>query len=992
MKSKSEISKIDPEKINISKKVKAKPVSKSDDSNFPIVGIGASAGGLEALEQFFGSMPADTGMAFVVIQHLDPNHKGIMPELLQRITPMKVFQASDRLKVQANCVYVIPPNKSLSILNGALYLLDPVESRGLRLPVDIFFRSLADDMQDKSIGVILSGMGSDGSHGLKAIKEKNGIVLVQSPSSAKFDGMPRSATEAVIADIVAPANELPAKLIAFLKYIPVAKTEPELDDKSTTSLDKMIILLRQQTGNDFSLYKKNTLMRRIERRQGIHQIDKISNYVRLCQENPNELEILFKELLIGVTSFFRDPEVWKTMKDEILPGLLNELPSQYVLRAWVPACSTGEEAYSLAMLFKEAMDQAKKDKSLTLQIFATDLDKDAIEIARRGVFHANILADVSSERINRFFTEDGEGFRVNSAIREMVVFAPQNVIKDPPFTKLDILTCRNMLIYMEGELQKKLTALFHYSLNPGGILLLGTAETLGTHDEGFTSLNSKLKFYKRSASAITKELVDFPSSFHRELPESKKIIEHKTVENIQVLTDQVLLQRFSPASVLVNERGDILYITGRTGKYLEPAAGKANMNIFAMIREGLNQALPVAMRKAGQSFDPQILHNIKTGTNGGTQYVDMTVQRLDKPKALRGMILILFADVPKVPVTEIVDIKKGYPDSASAMNDLELALQRSTEDLQSTREEMQTSQEELKSTNEELQSTNEELTTSKEEMQSLNEELQTVNAELQSKVTDFLQSNDDMKNLLNSTEIASLFLDKELNIRRFTDEATNIFKLRNSDIGRPFTDQVSELKYPEIETHAKKVLKTLIPVETQIETTDGRWFNIRIMPYRKLTNFIDGLVLTFTNVTEFKKLELKIQKANDILTSKEKALTISETRFRRLFETSQDGILLLDAETGKITEVNPYLIEMLGYSREQFIEKAIWEIGFFKDVVANKDKFIELQQKEFVRYENLPLETANGRKINVEFISNVYSLENIKVIQCQIRERMERGK
>jgi two-component system CheB/CheR fusion protein len=873
---------------------------RSTGDSFPIVGIGASAGGLEALEQFFGNTPKDTDMAFVVIQHLDPTHKGIMPELLQRVTPMKVFQATDRLKVKPNCVYVIPPNKSMSILNGALYLMVPVESRGLRLPINIFFRSLADDMQDKSIGVILSGMGSDGSLGLKAIKEKNGIVLVQSLDSAKFDGMPRSATDAVVADIVAPAEELPAKLISFLKYIPVVKIDPEIDDKYKSNLDKIIILLREQTSHDFSMYKNNTLFRRIERRKAAHQIDKIGSYVRLCQENPSELEILLKELLIGVTSFFRDPEVWKMMKDHVLPDLLSKLPNRYVLRAWVPACSTGEEAYSLAILFKEAMDQVTKDKSLTLQIFATDLDKDAIEIARRGVFPANIVSDVSPERINRFFTEDGEGFRVNTAIREMVVFAPQNVIKDPPFTKLDILTCRNLLIYMEPELQQKLTALFHYSLNLGGILLLGTAETLGNQDEGFTSLNLKLKFYKRSASVITKELVDFPSSFHREFPESKKIIKKKVVENIQSLTDQVLLQRFSPASVLINVKGDILYITGRTGKYLEPAAGKANMNIYAMIREGLDQVLPGAIRKAGQSLDPILLHNIKTGTNGGTQYVDMTVQRLDKPEPLSGMILILFADVQKAPSIEIVDIKKGNKDSSAAMKDMKIALQQSIEDLQNTREEMQTSQEELKSTNEELQSTNEELqstneelTTSKEEMQSLNEELQTVNAELQSKVTDFMQVNDDMKNLLNSTEIASLFLDKDLNIRRFTDETTHIFKLRNSDIGRPFTDQVSELKYPEIETHTRKVLKTLISIETQIETTDGRWFAVRIIPYRKLNDFIDGVVMTFTDVTEFKKLELKIQEANKILTSKEKALKISETRFRRLFESAKDGICAL---------------------------------------------------------------------------------------------------
>ncbi len=475
---------------------KNKLANNLETDDFPIVGIGASAGGLEALEQFFTNMPIGNGMAFVVIQHLDPVRKGIMPELLQRFTPMKVFQATDRHKIQANCVYVIPPNKSLFILNRFLYLLDPVESRGLRLPIDIFFRSLADDRQDESIGIILSGMGSDGSLGLKAIKEKHGTVLVQTPASAKFDGMPRSATEAVIADIVANANELPAKLIAFLKYMPVAKTEPEIDIKSTSSLDKIIILLRQQTGHDFSQYKKNTLMRRIERRIRVHMIDKISSYVRFCQENPNEIDILFKELLIGVTNFFRDPEVWQMMKENILPGLMNELPNRYVLRAWVPACSTGEEAYSLAILFKEAMEQVKINKNLTFQIFATDIDKDAIEKARRGVFPSNILADVSPERINRFFVEDGEGFRINNTIREMIVFAPQNVIKDPPFTKLDILTCRNMLIYMEPELQIKLMSLFHYSLNPGGILLLGSAETLGTQNEGFSPLNSKLKFYK----------------------------------------------------------------------------------------------------------------------------------------------------------------------------------------------------------------------------------------------------------------------------------------------------------------------------------------------------------------------------------------------------------------------------------------------------------------------------------------------------------------
>ncbi len=864
--------------MNTRKQIIAKPLNekraeKTGISQFPIIGIGASAGGLEALEQFFKNMPKDNGMAFVVIQHLDPNHIGILPELLQRITPMKVLQITDRLKMKPNCVYVIPPNKSLSLLNGALHLFDPVESRGLRLPIDIFFRSLANDRQENSIGIILSGMGSDGSLGLKAIKEKNGVVLVQDPDTAKFDGMPLNATQAVIVDIMAPASELPAKLIDFLKFIPAVKTDPEIERKHKSNLEKIIILLREQSGHNFSLYKKNTVFRRIERRKGVHQIDKIQNYVRFLQENPKEIDILFKELLIGVTSFFRDAALWKMLKESVLPNLINELPEDYVLRAWVPGCSTGEEAYSLAIVFKEAMEKAKKPSNLSLQIFATDLDQDAIEEARKGSFTKNITADVSSNRISRFFTVEGDGYRLITSIREMVVFAPQNVIKDPPFTKLDIISCRNMLIYMETELQNKLIALFNYSLNPGGIMVLGTAETLGDQAEEFKELDPKLKIFKRSETPPVFGLIDFPSSYHRNNAEAtEKTISPKVVENIQTLTDQILLQQFAPASVLVNNKGDILYITGHTGKYLEPVAGKANWNIHVMAREGLRNELPGAFRKAMQNFDAVTVRNVKVGINGGTQFVDLTVQRIENPGAIRGMVIVVFTDVPAVIEQNVPSPKKGKRSSTGRQKELEIELQRSYEDLQSTREEMQTSQEELKSineelqsTNEELQSTNEELTTSKEEMQSLNEELQTVNIELQSKINDYVQSNDDMKNLLNSTEIATLFLDKDLNIRRFTDHVTELFKLRTADIGRPFTDLVTDLEYPEIGKHAWKVIETLTPVETAITTQDGRWFTVRIMPYRTIDDRIDGLVMTFTNITIAKKLEIELKKANEIL-------------------------------------------------------------------------------------------------------------------------------
>lgn len=841
--------------------------------DFPIVGIGASAGGLEALEQFFENIPENCGMAFIVIQHLDPNHIGILPELLQRTTTLKVLQVTDRLRVKPNHVYVIPPNKSMSILNGVLHLFEQVQTHGLRLPIDIFFRSLADDKQDKSIGIILSGMGSDGSLGVKAIKEKNGIVLVQEPSSAKYDAMPLSATKAVIANIIAPSNELPAKLIAYLKYSLDKSPDDEKDTKSISSLDKIIILLREQTGHDFSMYKKNTLFRRIERRKGIHQIDKLQSYVRFLQENPVEIEILFKELLIGVTSFFRDPAVWETLRDKVFPLMIRKFPDGYVMRAWVTGCSTGEEAYTLAIIFREALDNFSPRKNVSLQIFATDLDSDAIEIARKGVFSSNVVSDISPELISRYFTNEGEGYRIKTGIRESVVFAPQNVIKDPPFTKLDFLSCRNMLIYFEPELQKKLMNLLCYSLNTDGVLVLGTAETLGANTEGFKEIDSKLKMYRRSATLRSSELFDFPSSFHRSKNQKNKIImPQKPIENIQALADQSLLQRFSPASVMINGNGDIVYITGRTGKYLEPAAGKANWNIYAMARENLRQELPVAIRKATQNYEPVRLHKIKIESDEGSLFIDVTVQRIDSPDVLHGMIMLVFTDLPNEPAIQQLKRSIGGRASTGKLRELETELQRRFEELQVAREEMQTSQEELKSTNEELQSTNEELqstneelTTSKEEMQSLNEELQTVNVELQSKINDYEQANDDMKNLLNSTEIATLFLDRELNIRRFTDLITKVFKLRYNDIGRPFTDLVTDLQYPEIDQHARQVLKTLTSTEASIATNDGRWFTVRIMPYRTIDDRIDGLVLTFNDISNAKKLEFELKAANDEL-------------------------------------------------------------------------------------------------------------------------------
>jgi len=830
------------------------------------VGIGSSAGGLEALEQFLKHAPATSGMGFVVVQHLDPTHKGMFVELLQRATTMPVAQATDDLRVEPNHVYVIPPNKDMSLLHGRLHLLPQTSPRGLNLPIDFFFRSLAEDQQQRSIGVILSGMGSDGTLGLRAIKEKAGAVFVQALTSAKFDSMPRSAIDAGLADVVAPVEELPARIIAYRKHAPhIAKSDLQPEDQTQSALEKVYVLLRAHTGNDFSLYKRSTIYRRVERRMGLHQIDGLAQYVRFLRENPREIDLLFKELLIGVTSFFRDPTAWEHLKNDVLPALLAAHPEGGVLRAWVPGCSTGEEAYSLAMVFREAAEPFKPVRNLTLQIFATDLDREAIDKARIGLFPENIAADVSPERLKRFFIHEERGYRVSKDIREMVVFAPQNLSMDPPFTKLDILSCRNLLIYLSTELQKKLIPLFFYALNPGGLLFLGSAETIGAHSGLFSPLDGKTRIYRRLEQSAVAVPVEFPSAAvppeRRTEAEGGATAQAQTGSpNLQALADRLIVQRFASVGVLCTDKGDILYISGRAGKYLEPAVGKANLNIFAMAREGLRYELSTAFSKALREARVVSVSGVKVGTNGGRQEVDFSVQKLDDPKDLRGAVLIVITDVAAAPVEARPRRRtaKGPP----RMTELEEEVQRVRDEMQTTREEMQTSQEELKSTNEELQSTNEELqstneelTTSKEEMQSLNEELQTVNHELQAKVDELSRSNNDMKNLLNSTDIATLFLDDNLKVRRFTTPITKIIKLIATDAGRPVTDIASELDYPDLVYDAREVLRTLIFKERQAATRDGRWFTVRIMPYRTLENVIDGVVITFTDAGPSRELE-----------------------------------------------------------------------------------------------------------------------------------------
>ncbi len=859
-----------------------------------IVGLGASAGGLVPLEQFLGQVPPHSGAAYVVVQHLDPTQKALLAELLQRTTAMPVREAAHKMRVEPDCVYVIAPNSELSVIHGVLNLITPAAPRGLRLPIDVLFSSLARDQGEQSIGVVLSGMGADGTVGLQAIKAVGGLTAVQQPDTAQFDAMPRSAIAAGCADIVAPPAELPARILDYFTQLTALSPETEIKTKTGTETDletssadparsspglepmqAVFQLLRERTRHDFSSYKPSTLRRRIERRMAIHEIRTLRQYADFLQHNTQEIDLLFKEVLIGVTNFFRDAAVWEHLAAEVVPELLARRSAEHALRAWVIGCSSGEEAYSLAIVFTEAMQRLAPTHELSLQIFASDLSPDAVSVARRGHYPLSIRDDISEDRLARFFSAHETHYQINKDIRDMVLFAQHDVLLDPPFTRLDLLACRNLLIYLDAGLQGRLVPLFHYSLRPGGVLLLGTSETVGRFNLLFTPINPKLRTYLRQNNA-TAGALDFPvqprlprPAAAKEIyvsPPTSKPTSPEITRNLQQAADQVLLQDYSPAAVVVSSQGDIVYISGRTGKYLEPAAGKANWNFHAMVREGLRARLDDALHRAATQKEAVPVRGLKVQIPGGEiQAVDVTVQALQDKAALKDMFMVVFRDVAPAPP------RRGRRKSQSAEQEAELqqcldeiqALREQNhtarEELQSANEELVSTNEELQSTNEELQSTNEELSTSKEEMQSMNEELQTINVELQTKLDDLALAQSDLSNILNSIDIAILFLDQRLNVRRFTDRAAKLINLRESDVGRPLSDLTSMLEYPALHDDAVETLRTLAICEKEIHTTDNRWFSVRIIPYRRLDNVIDGVVLTLVDISASKALESSLR-------------------------------------------------------------------------------------------------------------------------------------
>ncbi len=943
---------------------KKQPSSERSYSNnsFYVVGIGASAGGLDALERFFRNMTECSGMAFIVVTHLDPDHVSIMPELIQKSTKMKLFTAEDGMIIEPNHVYVAPANRDLAILHGTIQLIEPLEAHGFRLPIDYFFKSLSADLGEKAICIILSGMASDGTAGLKSVKNELGLVIVQEPKSAKFDGMPTSAIKTGLADYILPPEEMPDQL---MKYISTKSKSglfdgEIIDGKIPDAFQKIFILLRTRTGHDFSLYKQNSIYRRVERRMNIAQFDNFTSYIRMLQENPVEIDNLFNEILIGVTNFFRDSESFEKLKN-ILLELVKSKPDDSQIRIWVPGCSTGEEAYSIAIILRESIDEVKKH--FNVQIFATDIDIKSIEKARFGSF-SGIESDVSKERLKRFFNTEGNLFRIRKEIREMLVFAPQSVIKDPPFTKLDLISCRNLLIYFNAELQKKIIPLFHYSLLPNGILFLGSSSTIGGFVDLFSMLDSKWKIYRKRDSMFSAQpYIEFPTS--RLIGKTNMTItETNVVKNITQVAEKIILQSYSPDCVIIKENGDIVYIHGKTGKYLELTHGEAKMNIFEMAREGLQQELPALIRKVLSGKKSLTAHEIKVKINGRSQYVNITVKPVKEPKEMLGSLLIIFEEVivrEKLPSAKKIHYEKK---SEKIIKELEHELKSTKENLRSTIEELETSNEELKSTNEEMQSTNEEMQssneemeTSKEELQSLNEELITVNTELQNKNDELSVINNDMKNLMESVDIPTIFLDNKLLIKRFTYHATKVVNLIPSDIGRPINHIATNLKYVKFIEDAKEVLRTLVFKEIELQTNDGLWYQMRILPYRTINNVIDGLVITFSDINNLKSASEKINALN-------KEIQIARDYANNIIDTVRESLIILDKDL-KVVSANQSFYKTYNTAEEKTVGKFIYELDDNNFELPKLRELLEqiiTKHKSFEDYELEYNSLKSGRK------------------------------
>jgi two-component system CheB/CheR fusion protein len=893
----------------------AAPEKFGGNSISPIVGMGASAGGLEAFERFLSGMAPDSGMAFVLVPHLDARHKSAMTELLQRYTQMPVVEIGDRMIAEPNRVHVIPPNGTLTIERGTLRVETP---RGHVNTIDTFFRSLAEDQQDNAIGVILSGSGSDGTLGIKAIKEQGGLTVAQASMTSRFESMPDSAVATGLVDLVLPVEEMPAKLVEYATHLVEIRdrqTIETLREDGRKHLVRIYALLRSKTGHDFSRYKDSTFIRRVRRRMQIVQVTTLPAYVEVLRKEVREVELLFRDLLIGVTHFFRDTGAFEAMGSEVIPKLVDGKGADDQIRVWVPGCATGEEAYSLAILLRERL--SKGDRTPRVQIFATDIDDQALELARLGRYSDAIARDVSAERLDRFFVKDGSFYRVAKDIREMCVFSVHNLIKDAPFSKLDLISCRNLLIYLDASLQNRVIPLFHFALRHGGYLFLGPSENVTQGSKLFTKIDGRHRIFKARPVGVERPMVDFPLTtapyrVHAQGERGGAVVPMEESVSRRAIR---LVESYAPAYVVVDEHYDVLHFSGRTGKYIQPAAGAASLNIFNLLETGLRPEVRSALHKAMTTGRKVNHENVLVPSNGGAQALNLIVEPVPMAEGGGRFYVVLFQDVGPVKTREPTEPRSGtdeQKDEVIAHLESELLtarerLQTTVEELETSNEEMKASNEEFQSVNEELQSSNEELETSKEELQSVNEELETVNAELNSKLESLERANNDRKNLLESTQIATIFLDNALRVKSFTPAITDIFHLIETDYSRPITDIVTKLAYDSLERDVRKVLRTLARIEQEVTVPDGgASYMMRILPYRTFDNVIDGVVITFIDVSERKRNEEDL------------------ARLAAIVASSHDAIIGLTPE-GIITSWNDGAARLYGYTAEEAVGQA-WSL------------------------------------------------------------------
>ncbi len=963
------------------------------EPGFPVVGMGASAGGLEAFKRFFSAMPANNGMAFVVVPHLDPKQKSLMVELLARHTAMKVCEVTEATQLEREHVYVIPPNHFLAVEHGQLHLTAPRETRGATVAIDACFRSLAADQADWAAGIILSGTGSHGVSGLKEIKLAGGLIMAQQPATAEFEQMPSSAIATGIVDYILPPEEMPAALIKFFEHAKPANgaAASVAEQESPQLLAAILGLLRSRTKYDFSCYRKNMLLRRIERRMGLCGIFGLSAYVDFLRSHSQEVIALRKDLLIGVTAFFREPESFQTLDQLVIHELIGRMRDDVPLRVWVPACATGEEAYSIAMLLIEGCATAKQTPNF--QIFATDVDEDALDFARRGLYPASIADDLSRQRLQRFFVPADENhYQINKQLRESILFAPQNLTVDPPFSRQDFVSCRNLLIYLEPEVQHKVITLFHFALKEGGYLVLGPSETIGRDTDLFETISKKWRVFRRIGPA-RRDRLEIPN-FAGERPRLQFVRREPVARNpagFSQLMQKLLVQEYAPASVLINRAFEVFCLHGATSNYLEFPSGEPSKDLLALARPGLPMKIRSAVNYAVREGQSVADETARVKRNGTHVPCTITVKPLQNAKDAEGLLLVTFqdrgvAEAATGPATHPAEPLEEQPSVVKLLED-ELRttreeLQSTIEELEGSNEELKASQEELMSMNEELQSANEELETSKEELQSFNEELTTVNSQLEEKIMQLESATNDMTNLLASSEIAVVFLDAELCIKRFTPPTAKLLNLLKSDLGRPFRDISPKFTDPHLLDDCHLVLENVIPDEKEVWTEvkhhpskrgdaaeyRRRWYLRRVLPYRASDQCIDGVVITLVDITDRMEREAQTRRLLTVL------------------RDSNDGVTVQDMD-GRITDWNRGAARMYGYSEAEALAMNIRELIPPNGQAAYLDRIRQIAQGQPTDPFDIQILTKDGRLLDVWLTATPLLDENGGVVGLATTER-----